>query len=506
MRTAGAAAAALEQKIGVALASLGRFKSGISRLRRARDLYWEAGDYAGFRRNTSALTGLLYNSGDTAGAIDIYRRALASLEEKLPRAELDKLRAHAAYECVAALDFDFALSLVEGIEPQAESETAAFAHMASFKIAAMRGDVPGWRHHAESALASAAALPPDDRIDYIVHCQIALDAVGLGEVRAAREQFDAALSHAIVPQDEFRYLARAASAFEHTLRGDFSAAAELLEAVDAAGMENYAVLVHRKLAQYALGICSGDDARLRREDTESFLRYGLERGMKLAIGLVGGPYAWALGVNGATDEAAAWIRRIARVLPGPHRFAFAFLAAAQFGAHADVVAMRRLLADGASRPHDRVNAAVLGLFDAFAGRRGAIACDVRERALAAAAGFEAIGWPWLEARAYELAGELKCALDAYRALGAVRDVRRMEQGAVDGAGVLSPREREVGRLVASGCTNDEIGRILLISARTVEKHVSAALSKLKLRSRMQLGRLLAERDGRSGGAGEPGRA
>ena len=56
--------------------------------------------------------------------------------------------------------------------------------------------------------------------------------------------------------------------------------------------------------------------------------------------------------------------------------------------------------------------------------------------------------------------------------------------------VLSPREREVGQLVALGHSNDEVAQILHISPRTVEKHVSAALDKLNLRSRLQLGRLL----------------
>jgi DNA-binding CsgD family transcriptional regulator len=67
----------------------------------------------------------------------------------------------------------------------------------------------------------------------------------------------------------------------------------------------------------------------------------------------------------------------------------------------------------------------------------------------------------------------------------------MEVGRCDATiAVLSPREREVGQLVASGHSNDEVAAILHISPRTVEKHVSSALEKLNLRSRLQLGRLL----------------
>ncbi len=215
--------------------------------------------------------------------------------------------------------------------------------------------------------------------------------------------------------------------------------------------------------------------------------------MKLAVGLLGGPYAWALGVRGDTEEAADWIARIALVLPGPHRFLFAYLAAAQFGRRPDALVMRAQLIQAAARPLDRVNNAVAALFDAFAARRGIVDAGARERALEAAGGFDAIGWPWLAARAYELAGESKRALERYRALGAVRDARRLElarPGAT--ADLLSPRERQVAELVASGHSNDEIAQLLHISARTAEKHVSAALKKLNLRSRVQLGRVLEQ--------------
>jgi DNA-binding CsgD family transcriptional regulator len=152
--------------------------------------------------------------------------------------------------------------------------------------------------------------------------------------------------------------------------------------------------------------------------------------------------------------------------------------------------MRRQLAEAAARPHDRVNKAALGLFDAFAARRGIGTNDTRAGALDAAAGFEQIGWPWLAALGYELGGESKRSLDIYRTLGALRDLRRMEIHRTQDTAVLSPREREVAELVAKGNSNDEVAQLLHISPRTVEKHVSSALEKLNLRSRVQLGRLL----------------
>jgi DNA-binding NarL/FixJ family response regulator len=58
---------------------------------------------------------------------------------------------------------------------------------------------------------------------------------------------------------------------------------------------------------------------------------------------------------------------------------------------------------------------------------------------------------------------------------------------------LSPREREVLRLIARGYTYKEIARELSISTKTVESHVSAVLRKLQLSTRHQLTRWATER-------------
>lgn len=58
---------------------------------------------------------------------------------------------------------------------------------------------------------------------------------------------------------------------------------------------------------------------------------------------------------------------------------------------------------------------------------------------------------------------------------------------------LSPREREVLRLIARGFTYKEVARELAISTKTVESHVSSVLRKLQLSTRHQLTRWAAER-------------
>jgi len=58
---------------------------------------------------------------------------------------------------------------------------------------------------------------------------------------------------------------------------------------------------------------------------------------------------------------------------------------------------------------------------------------------------------------------------------------------------LTPREREVLRLIARGYSYREVGGELFISVKTVETHVSSVLRKLQLSSRHELSRWAADR-------------
>ena len=51
---------------------------------------------------------------------------------------------------------------------------------------------------------------------------------------------------------------------------------------------------------------------------------------------------------------------------------------------------------------------------------------------------------------------------------------------------LTPRERQVARLVSEGLTNREIADRLVISTRTAEGHVERILAKLGFTSRTQV--------------------
>jgi DNA-binding NarL/FixJ family response regulator len=57
---------------------------------------------------------------------------------------------------------------------------------------------------------------------------------------------------------------------------------------------------------------------------------------------------------------------------------------------------------------------------------------------------------------------------------------------VPGIGDLTPREREVVHLIATGLSNEEIAGQLYVSQSTVKTHASRAMTKLAVRDRAQL--------------------
>jgi DNA-binding NarL/FixJ family response regulator len=81
-------------------------------------------------------------------------------------------------------------------------------------------------------------------------------------------------------------------------------------------------------------------------------------------------------------------------------------------------------------------------------------------------------------------------LDAFAAMPAAAGDRPSFDPELD---QLTPREREVLRLIARGYTYKEIARELYISVKTVESHVSSVLRKLQLSTRHQLTRWATER-------------
>jgi DNA-binding NarL/FixJ family response regulator len=79
------------------------------------------------------------------------------------------------------------------------------------------------------------------------------------------------------------------------------------------------------------------------------------------------------------------------------------------------------------------------------------------------------------------------ARDGFHRLGAAPDVARLDALIAAkprrGPGGLTPRELQVLRLVAAGWSNRAIAEQLVLSERTVDRHVSNILAKLDVPSR-----------------------
>lgn len=100
--------------------------------------------------------------------------------------------------------------------------------------------------------------------------------------------------------------------------------------------------------------------------------------------------------------------------------------------------------------------------------------------------------------------ELTGVAEAYERLGATRDAGRCrhqlrahgawapsQRGRRGYGRQLSPREREVARMLANGRANREIADELFLSPRTVEQHVAKVLRKLGVRSRTEIAQTMS---------------
>jgi len=72
-------------------------------------------------------------------------------------------------------------------------------------------------------------------------------------------------------------------------------------------------------------------------------------------------------------------------------------------------------------------------------------------------------------------------------------IERARAGEALNTEMLTPREEEIVKLVAEAHTNEEIGEMLFISKKTVERHRANILEKLGMRDRVELTRYAIRR-------------
>jgi DNA-binding CsgD family transcriptional regulator len=206
--------------------------------------------------------------------------------------------------------------------------------------------------------------------------------------------------------------------------------------------------------------------------------------------------------QGRPDRADATIRRVLAATPEPGLRAELLPAAVDIMlAAGDLAAARRtahelaaLAGDDARGQLAALAARALGAVDLAGGDARAALVALRT----AGAAWQELGAPYEVARTQVLAGhacralgdedsarlELDAARATFAALGALPDLRRLA-GTADPAAAagLSRRETEVLRRLAAGATNKAIAAELVLSVRTVDRHVSNIFVKLGVSTR-----------------------
>jgi ATP/maltotriose-dependent transcriptional regulator MalT len=197
--------------------------------------------------------------------------------------------------------------------------------------------------------------------------------------------------------------------------------------------------------------------------------------------------------QGRRQDARASLTRLEASAPAltPLRLPqhYARRARAHFALHDDQLDRAAAAALAAAEIADRIDARI----------DGACARLLAGRALAAAGE---------RTRSVQVLDQARTELDARGACrfrdAAARELRKLghrvprtgrSRRRPDDLAALSEREHEIAELIAAGRTNKEIGDILYVSTRTVERHVSHIFTKLGVTSRAQLGTRLLESAG-----------
>ncbi|GAA1267986.1 LuxR family transcriptional regulator [Kitasatospora nipponensis] len=168
----------------------------------------------------------------------------------------------------------------------------------------------------------------------------------------------------------------------------------------------------------------------------------------------------------------------ARELADGHRDGVATLDAP--GAVAEQHLCRGLLAaagepERAAREFDRARAQWSGIGRPY---QAALAAERAGQSLGAVRAAEAVTRLTEAVGVYERLGATTDAARCHHLLRGLGQERAVSRGRAGYGSELSPREREVARLLGDGATNKEIAAALFLSPRTVEQHVAKVLRKL----------------------------
>lgn len=357
----------------------------------------------------------------------------------------------------------------------------------------LRGRVQEMHADSQRAIAIAAnATAP--RAFVLAWHNYGSAAFQIGESGAAEEAFTTA---AQLARERFQPHAEAFAVVVHAqlafVRGDMQRARRLLDQ----GIRLTADLpLSRGQLAYtavAIGLALEDPALLDQFANDDVVEPLFLTRDRFRIPGVAVSFAELACERGEPARAAALLHRAVSIAPTVAGGMSLPIAVARMGHADDFPAMRDVLERWASSGENRLAEAQLALFDALV-RSGP---DARGLAESAARGFREIGYGLYEAYAEEAAERFPEALALYRKMGDVRDAKRLEARLLPrnrlgrATNALTPREREIARLLAAGRSNRMIAETLVLSERTVETHVASILAKLQVSSRAGVAEALA---------------
>ncbi|MDQ2907841.1 MAG: AAA family ATPase [Candidatus Eremiobacteraeota bacterium] len=487
----------LGRKIGVAWINAGFLERAVAVEKRVLAWLKERGDAHAAASLVATIGGHLYNSGHPDEALAMFRSELAAMSPELI--------ASSGVRVIGGLAMTFALEGApqEALEVLADVppelwETGIWQRRAyrgaRLTAFAQLADRRRWREEI-AAHEAIARDDPDLVYAETVLVNVATTAMALGE-RAIAEHYTArGLTHAIEHRMHgLVVMHRGMRAYLLALHGELSAARAELERELGTPHDHFIARAYFTNAALYVGLRLTDDALIDRVIDAQLIEDLVADTVPPGYALVSGLVAPLLAARGRLGDARVLAgRTVARIGSAFEQFA-QLLYVAEIGDEATIVRARALIAAAATHEGDVVMQATLPLFDALVAARGGRNGDAQRLAVSAVERFRQLGYPLYEARALELCGRGDEALAYYQRSGAVADLRRLGRApsnrdasaSTPTATVLSERERQVADLVANGRTNREIADTLIISIKTVEKHVASIYLKFGLHSRAQL--------------------
>lgn len=498
---AGQLATADLERLATAAYMLGRLEEYVATLERAHREYLAAAAPRPATRCAFWIGMQLLLAGETGRGTGWIGRAQRLVEgEAETCVEHGYLRLPAAFRCQIEGDYAAGASVAGEAAAIAERfgdrDLLALALHGQGGMLVRSGDVPQGLALLDEAMVAVTSDEVSPLVAGIVYCGVILACRAAHEPRRARE-WTAALTRWCDRQPDmvaFTGRCHVHRAEIRQLEGAWSAAlAEAHRAADRAERGN-----HRSALAEAAYL-QGEVHRLRGAflEAEDAYRKASECGREPQPGL-----ALLRLAQGDVPAAVATIRRVLSESSDPAERLSQLPACAEIMLAAGDLEAARLAADELERAADGHETGVLRTVAAQA--RGAVElasgnpAEALARLRPAWHVWEELSAPYEAARVRVLMGAacaelgdheaaalaFDAARAAFRALGAAPDLARAE--ALAGGGRthgLTARELEVLRLVAEGRTNRAIAGELVLSERTVERHVTNTFAKLGVSTR-----------------------